>query len=456
MVLFVDSKLRCTNQKNLQMNNIQEKYKEVVNKIAQNIDLKEYDYELPKEKIAQFPLENRSESKLIKVEKNSNSISHHNFYNLPELLNDHSLLIVNNSKVIQARILLNKPSGGKIEFLLLDSIYPSLDPQITLKETDKLIWKVIIGGKRVKSGLIITTLFSGIQINFKLLEKNGNEGLLEITLTDSNGNKNNIPFGEILEQLGKIPLPPYMVRDTIEKDKGTYQTVYAKYDGSVAAPTAGLHFTDDVLNKLKNDKNIDINSITLHVGAGTFSPIKDENIENHLMHTEKINVSLELIKQIKSKIKYKLDIVAVGTTSTRTVESLYWLGCKIILGETPNLNNFDEVIINQWDAYLISEELKNICKSINTLEALESTISYIESKNLTQINCATQLLILPTYEYKIINVLLTNFHAPKSTLILLVSAFLGKELWREYYIQALENEYRFLSYGDSSILFLNK
>lgn len=438
------------------MNNFQEKYKEVINNIAQSINLTEFDYDLPKEKIAQFPLENRSDSKLIKVEKSSRQITHHNFYNLPELLNDNSLLIVNNSKVIQARILLNKPSGGKIEFLLLDSVYPSLDPQITLKETDKLIWKVIIGGKRAKVGLTILTLFNDTQINFKLLEKEGNEGLLEINLLDKNGNKNSIPFGEILEQLGKIPLPPYMDRENIENDKESYQTVYAKYDGSVAAPTAGLHFTEDIMQKLKDDKNIDINSITLHVGAGTFSPIKDENIENHLMHTEKITVSLELIKQLKSKIIENKNIIAVGTTSTRTIESLYWLGCKILLGKTPNLNNFDEVIINQWDAYLISEELKNIGKSINTLEALESIINYIESKRLKHINCATQLLILPSYEYKIINVLVTNFHAPKSTLILLVSAYLGIELWREYYNQALKNDYRFLSYGDSSILFLNK
>jgi S-adenosylmethionine:tRNA ribosyltransferase-isomerase len=456
MVLFVNNKLECTNQKNLQMNNFQEKYKEVINNIAQSINLTEFDYDLPKEKIAQFPLENRSDSKLIKVEKSSRQITHHNFYNLPELLNDNSLLIVNNSKVIQARILLNKPSGGKIEFLLLDSVYPSLDPQITLKETDKLIWKVIIGGKRAKVGLTIITLFNDTQINFKLLEKEGNEGLLEINLLDKNGNKNSIPFGEILEQLGKIPLPPYMDRENIENDKESYQTVYAKYDGSVAAPTAGLHFTEDIMQKLKDDKNIDINSITLHVGAGTFSPIKDENIENHLMHTEKITVSLELIKQLKSKIIENKNIIAVGTTSTRTIESLYWLGCKILLGKTPNLNNFDEVIINQWDAYLISEELKNIGKSINTLEALESIINYIESKRLKHINCATQLLILPSYEYKIINVLVTNFHAPKSTLILLVSAYLGIELWREYYNQALKNDYRFLSYGDSSILFLNK
>jgi S-adenosylmethionine:tRNA ribosyltransferase-isomerase len=456
MVLFVNNKLECTNQKNLQMNNFQEKYKEVINNIAQSINLTEFDYDLPKEKISQFPLENRSDSKLIKVEKSSRQITHHNFYNLPELLNDNSLLIVNNSKVIQARILLNKPSGGKIEFLLLDSVYPSLDPQITLKETDKLIWKVIIGGKRAKVGLTIITLFNDTQINFKLLEKEGNEGLLEINLLDKNGNKNSIPFGEILEQLGKIPLPPYMDRENIENDKESYQTVYAKYDGSVAAPTAGLHFTEDIMQKLKDDKNIDINSITLHVGAGTFSPIKDENIENHLMHTEKITVSLELIKQLKSKIIENKNIIAVGTTSTRTIESLYWLGCKILLGKTPNLNNFDEVIINQWDAYLISEELKNIGKSINTLEALESIINYIESKRLKHINCATQLLILPSYEYKIINVLVTNFHAPKSTLILLVSAYLGIELWREYYNQALKNDYRFLSYGDSSILFLNK
>ncbi len=456
MVLFVNNKLECTNQKNLQMNNFQEKYKEVINNIAQSINLTEFDYDLPKEIIAQFPLENRSDSKLIKVEKSSRQITHHNFYNLPELLNDNSLLIVNNSKVIQARILLNKPSGGKIEFLLLDSVYPSLDPQITLKETDKLIWKVIIGGKRAKVGLTIITLFNDTQINFKLLEKEGNEGLLEINLLDKNGNKNSIPFGEILEQLGKIPLPPYMDRENIENDKESYQTVYAKYDGSVAAPTAGLHFTEDIMQKLKDDKNIDINSITLHVGAGTFSPIKDENIENHLMHTEKITVSLELIKQLKSKIIENKNIIAVGTTSTRTIESLYWLGCKILLGKTPNLNNFDEVIINQWDAYLISEELKNIGKSINTLEALESIINYIESKRLKHINCATQLLILPSYEYKIINVLVTNFHAPKSTLILLVSAYLGIELWREYYNQALKNDYRFLSYGDSSILFLNK
>lgn len=465
--------------------------KNLIHKLTSSIDLTEYNYELPKEKIAQFPLEQRDESKLIKVEKISNNTNNYQFKNLPEIIKQNSLLIVNNSKVIQARILLQKPSGGRLEFLLLEPVYPSLDPQIALKETNRLVWKVIIGGKKIKVGLSITTNFDNHLITFNLLEKNGNEGLVEILIKNTDLTDNTTTFGDILEKLGKIPLPPYMERDTIANDTNSYQTVYAVYEGSVAAPTAGLHFTENVINKLKTDKNVSFNNITLHVGAGTFNPIKNDSIEDHLMHTEKITVNKSLIEEILAKLKSNDDIIAVGTTTTRTIESLYWIGVKLYLIENikqiqnsnidtllkfeildylskclpkaeSNDNQFDfsnleNVFVSQWDSYILSFITKEILHiELSNLEALELLLKTLDTQYIDKIIGATQLLIIPQYQYKIINVLITNFHAPKSTLILLVSAFLGRELWKKYYDIALQNNYRFLSYGDSSILLLNQ
>jgi len=428
----------------------------IITDLVDNINLEEFDYELNKEKIAQFPLKNRHESKLIKVENVRKNISHHRFYDLPNLLNDNSLLINNNSKVIQARILLTKPSGGRIEFLLLDCIYPSNDPQIALKETSLLKWKVIIGGKKINVGLVIDTIYENKKISFTVLEKNQNEGVIEISIKNIDDTINTITFGDILEKMGKIPLPPYMNREVTDDDKISYQTVYAKYEGSVAAPTAGLHFNEDIIQKLKNEKNIKVESVTLHVGAGTFNPIKDDSIGSHLMHTEKINVSKELISKLIDNINQKNDIIAVGTTSIRTLETLYWVGAKLILGYKINLHNYDFKLLGQWEPYLIDEKLKVIDKQIFVIEALQKIIDELENNNLDNINGATQLLIIPSYKFKIVNVLITNFHTPKSTLILLVSAFIGKDLWKSYYNEALNNDYRFLSYGDSSILFLDK
>lgn len=478
------------NQQHSQSNTI----KKLIHELANSINLTEYNYELSKEKIAQFPLEQRDESKLIKVDKESKNtnqyhINHFQFKNLPDIIKKNSLLIVNNSKVIQARILLQKPSGGRLEFLLLEPVYPSLDPQIALKETNRLIWKVIIGGKKVKTGLSITTNFDNHFITFNLLEKNGNEGLVEVIIKNTDLSDNTTTFGDILEKLGKIPLPPYMERDTIANDSNSYQTVYAVYEGSVAAPTAGLHFTENVINKLKTINNVCFNNITLHVGAGTFNPIKNDSIEDHLMHTEKITVNKSLILEIIDKLKSKNDIIAVGTTTTRTIESLYWIGLKLYLIENldqiqnaninellkseifeylsvclpkyndnkTNFSNLENVFVRQWDAYILNFITKDILKiELTNIQALELLLKTLNNQNIDKIVGATQLLIIPQYQYKIINVLITNFHAPKSTLILLVSAFLGRELWKNYYEIALQNNYRFLSYGDSSILFLNE
>lgn len=429
---------------------------EIISKLINDINLEEFDYLLNKEKIAQFPLKNRQESKLLKVESISKNISHHRFYDLPTLLNENSFLVINNSKVIQARILLNKSTGGKVEFLLLDCIYPSNDPQIALKETTTLKWKVIIGGKKINEGLVIDSIFEDKKISFKVLEKNQNEGVIEISINNIDGSLNTTSFGDILERMGRIPLPPYMTREVNENDKISYQTVYAKYEGSVAAPTAGLHFNDEIIRKLRDEKKINVESVTLHVGAGTFNPIKDDSIGSHLMHTEKINVNKEFILNLIGNIKEKNDIIAVGTTSIRTLETLYWVGAKLILGYEINLHNYDFTLLGQWEPYIIDEKLKSQNQKISVRDALQKIVDELNNNKLDSINGATQLLIVPSYKFQIVNVLITNFHTPKSTLILLVSAFISKDLWKKYYNEALKHEYRFLSYGDSSILFLRK
>lgn len=432
------------------------------------VNLSEYDYTLPQKSIALFPMEKRDECKLFQVDKKTEAFTHHKFLGLPEILEKDSLLIANDTKVIQARILLKKTSGGKLEYLLIDCVSPSPDPQLSLKEKGKTIWKVIVGGKNVKAGIVNTIKLEGLILTFTLLEKQGNQGLLQISLEKENGGESDLSIGEVLGKLGKIPLPPYIDRDTVESDKKTYQTVYATVEGSVAAPTAGLHFTESVLSDLEK-KRISVEKITLHVGAGTFNPIKNEDISQHLMHSEKFTITTKLIQSILKKIRLNKDIITVGTTTTRTIETLYWIGVKLLLqkdknkkgsvvnnSEKLNLNSFDSVVISQWEVYLLEKEIEKSGLKILNSDALEEVLFYMYQEEIEIIQAQTQLLILPSYTFRIVKVLITNFHAPKSTLILLVAAFLGKEVWKKYYKTAIEQNYRFLSYGDSSILFLNK
>jgi S-adenosylmethionine:tRNA ribosyltransferase-isomerase len=401
-----------------------------------DINLEEYNFSLPQEKIALFPLSNRAESKLLLVNKKNQSISHHCFQEIPDLLPENSTIFLNNSKVIAARLLMKKSSGGLAEILCVEPINPSNDPQIAMSAKGKCTWKCIVGGKRINTGSILSedTLF-----NFRatILEKEGQDAIVEF-----NWDNEKITFSEVIDKLGKVPLPPYIKRDVEAEDKIRYQTVYAEYDGSVAAPTAGLHFTNEILNLIK-EKGIGIYELTLHVGTGTFKPIGSNNILNHRMHSELIIVSKSLLANILKSINDSKYIVATGTTSLRTLETLYWVGAKLINKE---LNYSEgEFELGQWDAYRMDKE-------IDVKDSIEMIINFLDKNNLSEIRGRTELFVIPGYNFKIVKGLITNYHLPKSTLILLVAAFLGKELWKKVYSKALNNNYRFLSYGDSSLL----
>lgn len=394
-----------------------------------DIVIEDYNYVLPKEKIAKFPLQQRDKAKLLFY--NGKEIKDEIFSRLPELLKENSLLVFNDTKVIYARLFFYKESGAKIEIFCLEPVQP-MEIQEVFSQKEKVVFKCLIGNnKKWKDGLLeAKQKIKGIETKL-FANRVGAEKdcwLVEFTWT---GNQS---FAEIMEMFGNIPLPPYLDRDSLEQDKQDYQTIYANYEGSVAAPTAGLHFTEETLEDLKKN-NIHTDFVTLHVGAGTFKPVSSHNIGQHQMHTEKIFVSkstiINLIKHLER------DIVAVGTTSVRTLESLYWYGVELL--EKGNI----PMSIKQWQPY-------EKTTSISSKEALQTIINFLDATNQDYIEGETELIIVPSYKYRIINGIVTNFHQPKSTLLLLVSAFIG-EKWKEIYDYALKHDYRFLSYGDACL-----
>ena len=400
-----------------------------------NISTNDFNYKLPEEQIAKFPLANRDQSKLL-VYKGT-KINDDRFANLSQHLASGSLLVFNNTKVIQARLHFQKSTGAKIEIFCLEPISPA-DFAMAFQARGNCSWKCIVGNaKKWKEGILE-----------KKIESNGKIIVLKAEKIGELGNSREIRFsweeemnfGEILEAAGIIPIPPYLNRDTEESDLERYQTVYSKIKGSVAAPTAGLHFTDKVFNELE-EKGVKRAELTLHVGAGTFQPVKSETIEGHDMHTEHILVT----KTFLEKLHKHLDkVIAVGTTSIRTLESLFWMGCKIIKNPSIASNELD---IYQWDPY---EEDNNIPAT----EAIFALINYMNKNELEQIASSTKIIIVPGYQFRIIQGMITNFHQPQSTLLLLISAFLGDE-WKNIYQHALDNDYRFLSYGDSNLYLKN-
>lgn len=409
------------------------------------IRLEDYDYSLPKNRIAGFPLENRAESRLLVVRSDDSPIDHRRFYELPQLLPDDALLVLNDSRVIPARVLCSKPSGGRVEIFCMEALKPSADPQITLMSTGHCSWKCLIGGRNIKTGTVL-----------RLEAKNQSEELtLEIVVKDKkeqeatvdfSWNPQEKTFSEILQLFGLTPLPPYIKRDSVELDKTRYQTVFADHDGSVAAPTAGLHFTNEIFDQLRN-KNIEIIKITLHVGAGTFQPINDNDVNNHEMHKERFLISSDTINKLLYKLQLKPSaIVATGTTALRTSETLYWLGAKLLNGYIPFENFFE---LAQYEPYKLAAD-NNLP---DTISAYKAVANYLDDNRIDTLCGETALFIVPGYKFRVIDTLITNFHIPKSTLILLVAAFVGKELWQNAYSEALNNSYRFLSYGDTSLLF---
>ncbi|MGC4100270.1 S-adenosylmethionine:tRNA ribosyltransferase-isomerase [Ferruginibacter sp.] len=396
-----------------------------------DISILDFTYDLPEEKIAVHPLQQRDHSKLL-IYKDGN-ISTNVYSSIDQYLPAGSLLVFNNTKVIKARILFTKPTGAVIEIFLLEPY--GTDYTKTLTATASCQWKCLIGGASKWKEKELLMKLEESELRASLVEK-----LTDAYVVEFNWN-NNISFAEIVEQAGNIPLPPYIKRKVDEADKDRYQTIYAAHDGSVAAPTAGLHFTETVFEKLAA-KNIRRSFVTLHVGAGTFKPVKAEKMAAHEMHAEWIDVSITTIQEIIAKLDDT--IVAVGTTSLRTIETLYWMGVKALL--QPASTQLD---IKQWDAY----ELLAPGQNITSKEALEALIAWLQKNELTQLFTQTQILIAPGYQFRIAKAIVTNFHQPQSTLLLLVAAAIGNN-WREIYNYALENDFRFLSYGDGSLLFI--
>jgi len=397
----------------------------------QPIYIDEFDYPLADERIAKYPLTKRDDSRLL-VYKNA-SITESKFYNIADFLPKNCLLVYNNTRVIQARLIFQKITGAHIEVFCLEPFIPA-DYALSFGANSECIWKCMVGNlKKWKEGVLSRTIQAGDKtciFNAELLETEGNTHNVRFTWDN-----NEINFAEILEKAGELPIPPYLHRKTEESDLTAYQTVYSKIKGSVAAPTAGLHFTPEVFKSLK-PKHIETEELTLHVGAGTFQPVKTRNIEHHHMHTEVISVHRSTIEHLQQKSG---SIIAVGTTSVRTLESLYYIGLK--LQTDPGTPDFH---IPQWMPYEENSEISTFC-------ALQNILDYLDRNNLNTLHADTQIMIKPGYKFQVVNGMITNFHQPKSTLLLLVSAFVDGN-WKTIYDYALSHNFRFLSYGDSSLL----
>ena len=405
---------------------------------VKHIKIKDYNYPLTDVRIAKYPLSERDHSKLLIYDKGE--IKEDVFYNIAEYLPKNALMIFNNTKVIQARMHFRKDTGALIEVFLLEPYAPA-DYEQMFQTTSECSWLCLVGNLKKWKGQQL-----GREINIK-----GKDVFVKVDyerehhtshLIKFSWNNNEVSFAEILDAIGELPIPPYLNRETQESDKTTYQTVYSKIKGSVAAPTAGLHFTDNVLSSVSN-YGIDLEEITLHVGAGTFKPVKSDEIGEHNMHSEFVCVHKSTIEKL---LLHDGKAIAVGTTSVRTLESLYYVGLKLL--KDKDLSE-DELHVCQWEPY--ADDIKQV----SAVKAIEQIREYMEEKNVNSIHFSTQIIIVPGYDYKIVKMLVTNFHQPQSTLLLLVSAFLHGD-WKRVYDYALSHDFRFLSYGDSSLLYRRK
>lgn len=416
-----------------------------IGNIIPEIHIDDYIYDLPEEQIATAPLPERDQSKLLMVQAKTGEISHHHFSDLPDLLPAETLLVFNNSKVIAARLALKKQSGGKVEVLCVEPSEPNSDIALALLAKGAVKWKCLLHGRNLKA---LMTLSTSVMHQAKplLLKATLVEKGMESTLCFEWQPKE-LPFLEVLEAVGKAPLPPYLKREPTRSDKLRYQTVYAKSEGSVAAPTAGLHFTPAVLERLRQ-KGVSSAELTLHVGMGTFKPVQQSNVQHHVMHAEQISVPKQTLLTLHNHIEKGKPVVAVGTTSMRVLESLYWFGVKLLLKDNKVLHK-SIMNVEQWEAYTLASQLSTLPA---TVQGLEAVLECLQKHSLDGLSGKTQLIIVPGYRYMMCDGLITNFHQPRSTLILLVAAFLGGELWKKVYNEALQNGYRFLSYGDSSLL----
>ena len=399
------------------------------------IHIEEYNYPLPDERIAKYPLEKRDSSKLLCYK--DGDVSENKFTSLPDLLEEGSMMVFNDTKVVPARLHFQRSTGAHIEIFCLEPVLPE-EYVSMFAVTDRCRWKCIVGNvKRWKNDTLnlynpeSDELVAGMALKADLIERQGETSIVEFSWD------NGAPFSRVLEICGSVPIPPYLNRDTEAIDLERYQTLYARFRGSVAAPTAGLHFTEDVLESIRK-KNISIQSVCLHVGAGTFLPVKSSLVSEHTMHREPFVVTLEFLQNLLDR---KGKLIAVGTTSVRTLESLYYIGVKCIEGGFP-------ADVDQWDPYVRDYPY-------TLQESIEAIVEYLKSNSLKELQLGTRIIIVPGYSFKVVDVLVTNFHQPQSTLLLLISAFVKGD-WRKIYDYALGNEFRFLSYGDSSVLFRNR
>lgn len=410
------------------------RYFEVKMEETKQIRIEDFDYLLEDDRIAKYPLSQRDHSRLLVYKEGIPSEDL--FYHLPQYLPSDTLLVFNNTKVIQARIHFRKSSGALIEIFCLEPYEPK-DYAMAFSKTSCCTWVCMIGNlKKWKEGALekrFEIAGETVLLRAEKKEQVGNHYRVEFSWDTDHS------FAAILDEAGELPIPPYLNRETEEKDKETYQTVYSKIKGSVAAPTAGLHFTESVLLALR-EKGVKQDELTLHVGAGTFKPVKSETIAGHDMHIESFSVTRSLVENL---ITYTGKVCAVGTTSVRTLESLYYIGAKI--ARDPSVNEND-LWVKQWEPYDEPQP------TLTTQAALTSLLRFMEEHGLETLHTATQIILVPGYRFKLVNVMVTNFHQPKSTLLLLVSAFVGGD-WRTIYRYALDHGFRFLSYGDSSILF---
>lgn len=397
-----------------------------------DINIKDYNYELPDSRIAKYPLEERDQSKLL--EFRDSCITEHIFRDLPGLLPDNAIMVFNDTKVVPARLHFRRESGASIEVFCLEPHLP-VEYNVNFASTGQCEWRCIVGNVKKWKGDVLRLdnpdadeAVSLMNLRAELVERQGETSIVRFSWD------NGAAFSAVLEACGRIPIPPYLNRDTESIDSERYQTLYAKYRGSVAAPTAGLHFTDAVLEAIRN-RGIDTETVCLHVGAGTFLPVKSDNVAEHRMHREPFSVSLDFLMKLRHGGH---QVIAVGTTSVRTLESLYYVGVGIIEeGEAKD--------VDQWVPYAREYDY-------SLEESLDAIIDYLKARGETSLRVGTRIIIVPGFRFRVVDVLVTNFHQPQSTLLLLISAFIGGE-WKPVYEYALAHSFRFLSYGDSSLLF---
>ena len=404
-----------------------------------HIHISDYQYPLPDERIAKFPIAQRDHSKLLVYRHGE--VGEDVFYHLLDYLPKGSLMVFNNTKVIQARMHFRKSTGALIEVFLLEPAEPS-DYELMFQTSGHCAWYCLVGNlKKWKEGTLERTLNNEngtLTVKATRGPVHGTSYRIDFSWTGG------LSFAEVIDSMGELPIPPYLNRETQESDKTTYQTVYSKIKGSVAAPTAGLHFTDQVLQAI-DSAGIDREELTLHVGAGTFKPVKSEEIEGHEMHTEFISVRRSTIQKL---IDHQASAIAVGTTSVRTLESLYYMGLKVM--QNPELSE-EQLHVAQWEPYESEKGIVNSDKFATAVQALKALADWMDARQLEVLHSSTQIIIAPGYDYHIVKMLVTNFHQPQSTLLLLVSAFVKGD-WRKIYDYALTHDFRFLSYGDSSLL----